>query len=64
MKSIHKCPLCESDDIVVEAYNYTTESVLYMIHCKNCGIALTRNTAQQAIDAWNDKCKECDHDGK
>lgn len=64
MKSIHKCPFCESDDIVVEAYNYTTETVLYTIHCLGCGVALTRNTAEQAINAWNDKCEECDNDRK
>lgn len=58
MDNLKPCPLCGSSNIVLDVYNYTTDKVLYMIHCKGCGTALTRETSEQAIKDWNQKCME------
>lgn len=60
MESLHRCPLCGSSNIVLDVY-YKTNKVLYMIHCKSCGTALTRESSEQAIKDWNQKCKEYEY---
>lgn len=61
MESLHRCPLCGSNNIVLDVHNYRTDKVLYMIHCKGCGLAITRETSEQAIKDWNRKCKEYEY---
>lgn len=58
MESLRRCPLCGSNNVALDVYNYTTVKVLYMVHCKGCGTALTRETSEQAINDWNKKCEE------
>lgn len=58
MENIHRCPLCGSNNIVIDAHNYTTDKVLYTIHCKGCGLAITRTSTEQAIRDWNQKCED------
>ena len=57
MESLHRCQLCGSKNIALDVYHYTTVKVLYMVHCKSCGTALTRETSEQAIKDWNKKYK-------
>lgn len=57
MNNIHKCPVCESYDVVIREHNYEYKKV-YMIWCRDCGTALTRNTIEQVINAWNVLCEE------
>lgn len=61
MKNIAPCPLCGSNNIVIDTHNYTTEKVLYTIHCKGCGLAITRESSEQAIKDWNKKCEEYEY---
>ena len=61
MESLHRCPLCGSNNIALDVHNYRTDKVLYMIHCKGCGLAITRETSEQAIKDWNRKCKEYEY---
>lgn len=61
MNNIHKCPICESYDVVIKEHNYEYKKV-YMIWCRGCGAALTRDTIEQAINAWNVLCEEYENE--
>lgn len=60
------CPRCRSNNISVTHHLYESQSpyrvqfpkhevvLLVMIHCKDCGAAITRNHIEEAYKAWND----------
>ena len=52
MEELRRCPLCGSNRVVIKEENYKG-TTLYMIHCKSCGCALTRDDKRQAITEWN-----------
>lgn len=33
-----------------------------MVHCKSCGLAITRASTEQAIKDWNQKCEEYENE--
>ena len=57
------CPRCESDNLSVtnfkyegkpaEGLNHLTFRIFTMIHCKDCGAAITRSTIDWAYECWN-----------
>lgn len=61
MNNVYKCPICESYDVVIKEHNYEYKKV-YMIWCRGCGAALTRDTIEQAINAWNVLCEEYENE--
>ena len=60
------CPRCGSNNISVTHHLYESQSLygaqfpnhevvlLVMIHCKDCGAAITKNDTEEAYKAWND----------
>lgn len=54
------CPRCESDNISITYHLYEIKFpepdvlILTMIHCKDCGTAITRSDTEEAYKAWND----------
>lgn len=63
MESLHRCPLCGSSNIAISDHFYEVicmnyKKKLYMVHCKDCGVAITRDSREQAVSDWNKKCEE------
>lgn len=57
------CPRCGSERIEISTYLYPCKVeeynvILTMIHCKDCGCAITRCDDKEAYDAWNDRGEE------
>lgn len=53
------CPECGSDNISITYHLYEVKFpkhdvlILTMIHCKDCGTAITRGRTEDAYDMWN-----------
>lgn len=60
------CPRCGSNNISITHHLYESQSLygtqfpkhevflLVMIHCKDCGAAITKNNIDEAYKIWND----------
>ena len=52
------CPRCGSENLSISTYLYLLQTqhenvILTMIHCKDCGCAITKCDAKEAYDYWN-----------
>ena len=49
------CPRCGSDNLSITTFKYDGKpsSIFTMIHCKDCGAAITRSTMDCAYRDWN-----------
>lgn len=52
------CPRCGSENLSISTYLYPLQTqhenvILTMIHCKDCGCAITKCDGKEAYDAWN-----------
>lgn len=53
------CPRCGSDNISITYYLYKVKFpesdvlIFTMIHCKDCGAAITKDNDKDAHDSWN-----------
>lgn len=52
------CPRCGSENLSINTYLYPLQTqhenvILTMIHCKDCGCAITKCDGKEAYDAWN-----------
>lgn len=53
------CPRCGSDNISITHHLYEVKFpepdvlILVMIHCKDCGAAITKGNEKEAHDYWN-----------
>lgn len=58
MEQICRCPLCGSNNVVIDEHKLKrSDNLVYLIHCKGCGAALTRDTKEQAVNDWNDRAR-------
>lgn len=59
MENIHRCPLCGSKNVSLITHNDKTVKtelkLLRTVKCNSCGLALTRDTIDEAIDTWNER---------
>lgn len=52
------CPRCGSENLSISTYLYPLQTqhenvILTMIHCKDCGAAITRGNGEEAYRDWN-----------
>ena len=57
------CPRCGSDNLSITTFKYEekpteelnclTFRIFTMIHCRDCGAAITRSTTDSAYECWN-----------
>ncbi len=49
------CPRCGSNNLSVTTFKYDGKQscIFTMIHCKDCGAAITRDSGEEAYRDWN-----------
>lgn len=62
MENIAACPLCGSRNVSIITHNDKTVTdklkLLRTVKCNSCGLSLTRNELNEAIDAWNERSEQ------
>lgn len=62
MKPISPCPLCDSRNVSIVTRNDKNVTdrlkLLRTVKCNSCGLSLTRDELDEAINAWNERSEQ------